>query len=107
MASSTAPRLTARLIERYWVVIALTLIVTAVVAAGELMGNERITVTINEMLIRMTVVVATYIFVGNSGILSFGHIAFMCIGAYAAGWATCEPAWKQLMLSGLPGFLQE
>jgi branched-chain amino acid transport system permease protein len=96
-----------RWIERYWAVIALSLIVTAIVAIGELTGSERITVTINEMLIRMTVVVATYIFVGNSGILSFGHIAFMCIGAYAAGWATCEPAWKQLMLSGLPSFLQE
>jgi branched-chain amino acid transport system permease protein len=96
-----------RLVKRYWVIIALSLIVTAIVATGELTGSERITVTINEMLIRMTVVVATYIFIGNSGILSFGHIAFMCIGAYAAGWATCEPAWKQLMLSGLPMFLQD
>ena len=95
------------LVKRCWVVIVLGLIITAIVAIGELTGSERITVTINEMLIRMTVVVATYIFVGNSGILSFGHIAFMCIGAYAAGWATCEPAWKQLMLSGLPMFLQE
>jgi branched-chain amino acid transport system permease protein len=96
-----------RLVERYWVVIVLSLIVTTIVAAGELVGSERATVTINEMLIRMTVVVAIYIFVGNSGVLSFGHIAFMCIGAYAAGWATCEPAWKQLMLTGLPQFLQE
>ena len=31
----------------------------------------------------------------------------MCIGAYAAGWATCNPAWKQLMLTGLPVFLRE
>ena len=40
------------------------------------------------MLIRLIVVVGLYMFVGNSGILSFGHIAFMCIGAYAAAWAT-------------------
>jgi branched-chain amino acid transport system permease protein len=96
-----------RLVERYWVIVALSVIVAAIVAVGELTGSDRITVTMNEMLIRMTVVVAIYIFVGNSGILSFGHIAFMCIGAYAAGWATCEPTWKQLMLTGLPEFLQQ
>ena len=54
----------------------------------------------------MTVVVGIYIFVGNSGVLSFGHMAFMCIGAYAVGWATIDPSWKQLMLTGLPEFLQ-
>jgi len=36
------------------------------------------------MLIRLMVVIATYLFIGNSGILSFGHVGFMCIGAYAA-----------------------
>ena len=55
----------------------------------------------------MTIVVGLYVFIGNSGILSFGHIGFVCIGAYAAGWATADPSWKQLMLSGLPSFLQD
>jgi branched-chain amino acid transport system permease protein len=96
-----------RLLERYWVVVALTLILVVIVGVADLTGSDRVNVTVNEMLIRMTVVVATYLFVGNSGILSYGHIAFMCIGAYAAGWATCEPSWKQLMLTGLPDFLQE
>jgi ABC-type branched-subunit amino acid transport system permease subunit len=59
------------------------------------------------MMIRMTIVVGLYVFIGNSGILSFGHIGFVCIGAYAAGWATADPSWKQLMLSGLPSFLQD
>jgi branched-chain amino acid transport system permease protein len=96
-----------RLIEKFWVVIALSLIVACVIAVGQLAGSDRVIVTIDEMLIRMTVVVATYVFVGNSGVLSFGHIAFMCIGAYATGWATIDPAWKQLMLTGLPSFLQD
>ena len=103
MINSLALRLT----EKYWVAIGLSLIVAAVVAAGELTGNDEIIVTINEMLIRMTVVVGIYIFVGNSGVLSFGHMAFMCIGAYAVGWATIDPSWKQLMLTGLPDFLQD
>ena len=59
------------------------------------------------MLIRLIVVVGIYLFIGNSGILSFGHVGFMCIGAYAAAWATVDPTWKQMMLTGLPDFLQE
>lgn len=96
-----------RLIEKYWVVIVLSLIVAFVIVCAEATRNDDVIVMIDEMLIRMTVVVATYIFVGNSGVLSFGHIAFMCIGAYAAGWASCDPSWKQLMLTGLPQFLQD
>jgi branched-chain amino acid transport system permease protein len=30
-------------------------------------------------------VIAIYVFVGNSGVLSFGHIGFFLVGAYAAG----------------------
>jgi branched-chain amino acid transport system permease protein len=30
----------------------------------------------------------------------------MCLGAYAAAWAECDPDWKQSSLTGLPDFLQ-
>ena len=30
-------------------------------------------------------VVALYVFVGNSGVISFGQIGFFLVGAYAAG----------------------
>src|SRR5262245_12334243 len=96
-----------RRVRDWWPVLSLALLVVLVVAVAMWLGGTQIRVTLTEMLIRMTVVVATYLFIGNSGILSFGHIGFMCIGAYAAGWATCSPSWKQLMLSGLPTFLQE
>ena len=33
-------------------------------------------------------VVGLYIFIGNSGVLAFGHIAFTMIGAYATAWFT-------------------
>jgi branched-chain amino acid transport system permease protein len=72
-----------------------------------LLGGDQIAVSLTEMLIRLIVVVGLYMFVGNSGILSFGHIAFMGIGAYAAAWATCDPEWKGMMLTGLPMILQE
>jgi len=96
----------ASLIRRLWPLVALCLGVTAIVAVASL-GGEELQVTITEMLIRLTVVVGIYVFIGNSGILSFGHIGFMCIGAYAAAWATVDPTWKQMMLTGLPDWLQE
>jgi branched-chain amino acid transport system permease protein len=77
------------------------------VTVGVLSGFRHLQLSLTEMLLRMTIVVGLYVFIGNSGILSFGHIGFVCIGAYAAGWATADPDWKQLMLTGLPSFLQD
>lgn len=74
---------------------------------GVLTGNETVQVTLTEMFIRLVVVVGLWVFIGNSGIISFGHIGFMGVGAYAAAWASAEPGFKQIMLSGLPVFLQE
>ena len=36
-------------------------------------------------LLQVSVVVAIYVFVGNSGVLSFGHISFVAVGAWTAG----------------------
>ena len=79
----------------------------ALIACLNLAGGDTVGVVLTEMFIRVVVVVGLYVFIGNSGILSFGHIGFMCIGAYAAAWATAPPPFKQIMLSGLPAFLQE
>jgi branched-chain amino acid transport system permease protein len=78
-----------------------------VVLVCRLFGGAQTEVTITEMLIRMIVVVGIYVFVGNSGIISFGHIGFMALGAYAAVWSECDPAWKGLSLPNLPDFLRD
>jgi branched-chain amino acid transport system permease protein len=78
-----------------------------IAAASALSDSDSVRVTLTEMFIRVTVVIGLYVFIGNSGIISFGQIGFMCIGAYAAAWATADPSFKQIMLSGLPAFLQE
>ena len=36
-------------------------------------------------LIAVAMVVAIYVFVGNSGVLSFGHVSFIAIGAFSVG----------------------
>ena len=34
-----------------------------------------------DALVKVAIVVALYVFVGNSGVLSFGHISFVAVGA--------------------------
>src|SRR5258708_7859095 len=63
--------------------------------------------TIVEMFIRVMLVVVLYVFIGNSGIISFGHIGFMCIGAYATAWFTIPPMMKKFSLRGLPFFIKD
>lgn len=58
-----------------------------------------------EILSRVVVVVGLWIFVGNSGVISFGHAGFMTIGAYASAWLTVSPQMKGLLLTGLPEWL--
>jgi branched-chain amino acid transport system permease protein len=56
-------------------------------------------------LINLVLVVGLYIFVGNSGILSFGHVAFMAIGAYTSALLTLPPLQKGLFLPGVPSYI--
>jgi branched-chain amino acid transport system permease protein len=63
--------------------------------------------TVTEALIRIVYVVGLYIFVGNSGVISFGHTAFMAVGAYATAWQDCCSATKALFMPALPKFLLE
>lgn len=95
------------LVRAVWTPVALIVALLIIVAIVSALGGQKLQVAITEMLICVTVVVGIYVFAGNTGILSFGHIGFMCIGAYAAGWAACDPEWKGLMLTGLPAFLAE
>lgn len=96
-----------RHLQRLGSPVSLIVLLLVIVALGAAIGDDQLNVTLTEMLVRMTVVVGIYLFIGNSGIMSFGHIGFMCIGAYAAAWVTVDPAWKGVMLTGLPTFLQE
>jgi branched-chain amino acid transport system permease protein len=57
-----------------------------------------------DMMVNLAVVVGLFVFVGNSGVISFGQIAFMAIGAYTAALLTIPPQTKGLFLH-LPGFL--
>ena len=70
--------------------------------AGLSVGFEDFVITV---LINLILVVGMYIFIGNSGVLSFGHISFMALGAYAAALLSIPTAQKQFVLPDLPHWL--
>jgi branched-chain amino acid transport system permease protein len=45
-------------------------------------------------LVMATIVIALYVFIGNSGVVSFGHVSFVAVGAFAAGLTTVPEALK-------------
>ena len=93
------------LAERIWPVLGLILIVGLITLIATASGSTELSRTVTEALVRIVVVVGIYIFVGNSGVLSFGHISFMAIGAYGTAWQTCCPQLKPFTMRGLPNFL--
>jgi branched-chain amino acid transport system permease protein len=67
-------------------------------------GPELESVTIRALL-SLLMVIGFYIFVGNSGVVSFGHVAFIAIGAYVCGLVTMPSGRKEIILPNLPGWL--
>jgi branched-chain amino acid transport system permease protein len=77
----------------------------AIAALTYQFGGRAFNRTVVEMFINIMVVAGLYVFVGNSGLLSFGHISFMCLGAYMTAWLTIPPVMKSVTLKGLPVWL--
>jgi len=80
-------------------VLAVPLVVFAVVVAL-LLGPAEQQVAIN-FFISLIAVVGFGIYSGNSGIMTFGHVAFMGIAAYAGSLLTMSPAIKAQALPNL------
>jgi branched-chain amino acid transport system permease protein len=58
-------------------------------------------------LVDVAIVVGLYLFVGNSGVLSFGHISFVALGAWTAGVLTVPSDVKPTALPDLFPFLAD
>src|SRR5438270_5489949 len=85
--------------------IVLIVVLLVMAALSYQFGSRAFNRTAVEMFINIMVVVGLYVFVGNSGLLSFGHISFMCLGAYMTAWLTIPPVMKAVTLKGLPSWL--
>lgn len=83
----------------------LSLLLLAIAGLAVWSGSRPFNQTIIEVFCRVILVAGLYIFIGNSGVLSFGQIGFTCLGAYAAAWLTINPVMKRSSLPGLPDWL--
>ena len=78
-------------------------LVTAAVVAASIGGSIERTLIV--FFISLIAVLGMGVYSGNSGILSFGHLAFMGIAAYLSGFLTMPVAMKKVTLANAPDFL--
>jgi branched-chain amino acid transport system permease protein len=69
------------------------------VVGSSLSGSAR--VDLGYALVNLIVVVGLWVFVGNSGVLSFGHIAFVAVGGWTMSLLTLDPTIKNNVLPAL------
>ena len=93
-----------RILPRLWPLIALLAIV-AVIALSASFAPIVLQRRATQGLINLVAVVGLYVFVGNSGVLSFGNVAFMAVGAYVSALLTMKPTAKAVFLPDLPGLI--
>ncbi len=58
-----------------------------------------------DTLVKVAIVVALYVFIGNSGVLSFGHVSFVALGAWTAGVLSVPRSEKPAIMPNLAHFL--
>jgi branched-chain amino acid transport system permease protein len=82
------------------------ILVVAAALLGTLVSQATQTYFINA-LVNVAIVVALYLFIGNSGVLSFGHISFVALGAWTAGVLSVPVSEKPAIMPQLFHFLRE
>ena len=91
---------------RAWIssglLVAVLVLVTGALAV--LFGNTGVNIA-TLMLLQAAAVVSLAVFSGNSGVVSFGHSAFMGIGAYVSGILTMGAGVQRSVLPNLPAWL--
>ena len=87
----------------------MVLVMAAAVVALELatLGPRSIDRVVVVASINMILALGIYAFSGNSGVISFGQLAFAAIGAYTAGLFRMPLDQKDNLLPDLPKFIQD
>ena len=82
------------------------LLVVAAALLGTTVSRATETYFLNA-LVAVVIVVGLYTFIGTSGVLSFGHVSFVAVGAWTAGVLSVPEAEKPAIMPNLAGFLQD
>lgn len=85
--------------------VVLSALVAATVLLGSL-GDGPLDQVVLQAGVYLIMVIGLYMFIGLSGVFSFGHMAFALLGAYGASVLVMDPTIKETLLPSLPNFLQ-
>jgi len=75
-------------------------LVVATAIVGTLVSSSTETY-FTDALVKVAIVVALYVFIGNSGVLSFGQISFVALGAWTAGVLSVPRSEKPAIMPNL------
>jgi branched-chain amino acid transport system permease protein len=73
-----------RLVDRLGQLVLPALLVGGVAVVGSYTARTN-EIHFRTALVDVAIVVGLYVFIGNSGVLSFGHVSFVAVGAFGAG----------------------
>jgi branched-chain amino acid transport system permease protein len=79
----------------------------AVVVLVGASGTPSFQATVTLILCNLIVVIGLQVFVGNSGVYSFGQLGFATAGAYVAAFLTLPATFALLQTPGLPHFIAD
>jgi len=94
-----------RYVRVAWTPIALSVLILLTWAIVENAGSVTLEEDVMRLFLWMMLVLAWQLFSGNSGVMSFGHIAFMAAGAYFSALLTMSPILKETTFPDMPRFL--
>ncbi len=80
---------------------------TLVVGLASSAFSDSVQLQLHTALVTTAMVVGLYVFSGNSGIVSFGHISFVGVGAFAAGIMSMPAPQKATVFPELFGFIRD
>jgi branched-chain amino acid transport system permease protein len=83
------------------------LLLIAIAALLGASGTPSFQDTVTAILCNLIVVIGLQVFVGNSGVYSFGQLGFATAGAYIAAFLTLPAAFVLLQTPGLPHFIAD
>ncbi|MEM7127595.1 MAG: branched-chain amino acid ABC transporter permease [Chloroflexota bacterium] len=87
--------------QRLWPVLTLSIPLLSIALLAHFYGGVVLQRIVTVMFINLILVLGLQIFSGNSGVLSFGHIGFMGIGAYGSILFSMSPQAKGMALRQL------
>jgi branched-chain amino acid transport system permease protein len=88
-------------------IIVLVVPVLVLTVAAHFFFSDSTQSILRNLFINLIAVLGLYMFIGTSGVPSFGHVAFMGIAAHLQALLTLSPTIKKMLLPHLPVWLAQ